>query len=114
MDRYTISDILATGVKPRDIGFMVNDGTVMGKLITKDELIFTIQRYSERVYIIPADSLQAAADSFIMSWDTFNSYHLEQFNDVYNAMHTKYNPLDNYAMTERSTDNRTPSRNSRS
>ena len=106
MNRYTISDILSTGVKPNDIGFIV-DGAVMGSIVSKDELIFTIQRYGERMYITPADSLQAAADSFVADWDTFNTYHLEQFNAVYEAMHTKYKPLDNYAMTETSTDNRT-------
>ena len=106
MNRYTISDILSTGVKPRDIGFIV-DGAVMGNIVSKNELLFTIQRYGERVYISPADSLQAAADSFVAAWDMFNTYHLEQFNSVYEAMHTKYKPLDNYAMTETSKDNRT-------
>lgn len=106
MNRYTISDILSTGVKPNDIGFIV-DGAVMGSIVSKDELIFTLQRYGERVYISPADSLQAAADSFVADWNIFNTYHLEQFNSVYEAMHTKYKPLDNYAMTETSTDNRT-------
>lgn len=106
MNRYTISDILSTGVKPRDIGFIV-DGAVMGSIVSKDELIFTIQRYGERVYITPADSLQAAADSFVAAWDMFNNYHLEQFNSVYGAMHEQYKPLDNYAMTETSTDSRT-------
>ncbi len=106
MNRYNISDILSTGVKPNDIGFIV-DGAVMGSIVSKDELIFTIQRYGERVYITPADSLQAAADSFVADWNLFNSYHQEQFNAVYEAMHTKYKPLDNYAMTETSKDNRT-------
>lgn len=106
MNRYTISEILSTGVKPNDIVFL-NDGVVMGSIVSKDELIFTIQRYGERVYISPADSLQAAADSFVAVWNMFNSYHQEQFNSVYESMHTKYKPLDNYAMTETSKDNRT-------
>ena len=106
MDRYTISDILSTGVKPNDIGFL-HDDLVIGIMIPKDELIFTIQRYGERVYISPADSLLAAADSFVAAWNMFNTYHLEQFNAVYNALHTKYKPLDNYAMTETSKDSRT-------
>ena len=106
MNRYTISDILSTGVKPRDIGFIV-DGAVMGSIVSKNELIFTIQRYGERVYITPADSLQSAADSFVAAWDMFNNYHLEQFNAIYGAKHTPYNPLDNYSMTETSKDNRT-------
>ena len=106
VDRYTISDILSTGVKPNDIGFIV-DGAVMGSIVSKNELIFTIQRYGERVYITPADSLQAAADNFVAAWNMFNTYHLEQFNSVYGAMHEKYKPLDNYAMTETSKDSRT-------
>lgn len=106
MNRYTISDILSTGVKPNDIGFLT-DGTVMGSIVSKDELIFTIQRYGERVYITPADSLQAASDSFVAAWNMFNTYHLEQFNAIYGAKHTPYNPLDNYSMTETSKDSRT-------
>ena len=106
MNRYNISDILSTGVKPRDIGFIV-DGAVIGNIVSKNELLFTIQRYGERVYITPADSLQAAADSFVAAWDMFNTYHLEQFNAIYGAKHTPYNPLDNYSMTETSKDSRT-------
>ena len=87
-----------------DLGiYLTDNSTTLTVKYDSNTIKHLMMRYSERRYIYEEDR-QNVISHFYGDWDIFVSLHQKSFNDIYTAMLVKYNPLDNYKMTEDGTD----------
>ena len=87
-----------------DLGISLTDNnTTLTVNYDSNTIKHLMMRYSERQYIYEDDG-QNVSIHFYGDWDMFVSLHQKSFDDIYTAMLVKYNPLDNYKMTEDGTD----------
>ena len=87
-----------------DLGISLTDNnTTLTVNYDSNTIKHLMMRYSERQYIYEEDG-QNVINHFYGDWDMFVSLHQKSFDDIYTAMLVKYNPLDNYKMTEDGTD----------
>lgn len=87
-----------------DLGISLTDNnTTLTVNYDSNTIKHLMMRYSERQYIYEEDG-QNVINHFYGDWDMFVSLHQKSFDDIYTAMLVKYNPLDNYKMTEDGSD----------
>ena len=82
---------------------LTDNNTSLTVQVNSNTIKHLMQRYSERLYIYEDDG-QNVTRHFYDDWDMFVELHQKNFDDIYTAMLVKYNPIDNYKMTEDGTD----------
>ena len=76
---------------------ITSEGT---EVVSSDVLSFTFRRFGERVFVFPAESENEAVQDITMAWGMFVNTHTADFNKLFSAFNTEYQPLENYRMVE--------------